>query len=99
MPGATRWIAQRAPRQLALHRTPRGRWPHPPSRGEPRRNLRANAQKPVRAPDVHREHFMDAKLAGPIDLAGFRSEARQLLAHQVPPHEVHWAMNLEAANG
>ena len=33
---------------------------------------------------------MDAKLAGPTDLAGFRSEARQLLAHQVPPDEVSW---------
>lgn len=33
---------------------------------------------------------MDAKLAGPTDLAGFRMEALQLLAHQVPPEAVHW---------
>jgi len=32
----------------------------------------------------------EAILAGPTDLAGFRSEARQLLAHQVPPQDVHW---------
>ncbi|TFZ06763.1 DUF4130 domain-containing protein [Ramlibacter henchirensis] len=30
------------------------------------------------------------RLASEIDLAGFRDEARELLAHQVPPHEVHW---------
>jgi DNA polymerase len=30
------------------------------------------------------------RLASEIDLAGFRDEARQLLAHQVPPHEVQW---------
>lgn len=33
---------------------------------------------------------MDAPLAGPIDLAGFRATAQQLLAHQVPPETVHW---------
>lgn len=33
---------------------------------------------------------MEAKLAGQTDLAGFRSEAGQLLAHQVPPEEVQW---------
>jgi probable DNA metabolism protein len=33
---------------------------------------------------------MQVKLAGQTDLAGFRSEARQLLAHQVPPDEVQW---------
>src|SRR5438128_6634425 len=33
---------------------------------------------------------MEAKLAGHTDLAGFRSEARQLLAHQVPPEAVEW---------
>ena len=33
---------------------------------------------------------MEARLAGQTDLAGFRSEARQLLAHQVPPEEVEW---------
>lgn len=30
------------------------------------------------------------RLASEIDLAGFRNEARELLAHQVPPHEVQW---------
>lgn len=35
---------------------------------------------------------MEAKLAGHTDLAGFRSEARQLLAHQVPPEEVQWQL-------
>lgn len=33
---------------------------------------------------------MEVKLAGQTDLAGFRSEVRQLLAHQVPPEEVQW---------
>jgi len=35
---------------------------------------------------------MEAKLAGQTDLAGFRSEARQLLAHQVPPEDVQWQL-------
>src|SRR5215211_591121 len=35
---------------------------------------------------------MEVKLAGQTDLAGFRSEARQLLAHQVPPEEVQWQL-------
>ena len=35
---------------------------------------------------------MEAKLAGQTDLAGFRSEARQLLAHQVPPDDVQWQL-------
>jgi probable DNA metabolism protein len=35
---------------------------------------------------------MEAKLAGDTDLAGFRSEARQLLAHQVPPEDVQWQL-------
>jgi DNA polymerase len=35
---------------------------------------------------------MQVKLAGQTDLAGFRSEARQLLAHQVPPDEVQWRL-------
>ena len=34
----------------------------------------------------------EAKLIGQIDLAGFRSEARQLLAHQVPPEDVQWQL-------
>ncbi|MEP6791721.1 MAG: TIGR03915 family putative DNA repair protein, partial [Ramlibacter sp.] len=33
---------------------------------------------------------MEALLASQTDLAGFREEARSLLAHQVPPEEVHW---------
>ncbi len=33
---------------------------------------------------------MDAKLAGQTDLAGFRSVARDLLAHQVAPADVNW---------
>jgi len=33
---------------------------------------------------------MDARLASETDLAGFREEARSLLAHQVPPDAVHW---------
>jgi DNA polymerase len=37
---------------------------------------------------------MEAKLAGHTDLAGFRSEARQLLAHQVPPDEVQWQLEV-----
>jgi DNA polymerase len=36
---------------------------------------------------------MEVRLAGPTDLAGFRSEARQLLAHQVPPEEVQWELD------
>jgi probable DNA metabolism protein len=33
---------------------------------------------------------MEAKLASETDLAGFREEARSLLAHQVPPDQVDW---------
>ncbi|HEY8048416.1 MAG TPA: TIGR03915 family putative DNA repair protein [Ramlibacter sp.] len=33
---------------------------------------------------------MDARLASETDLAGFREEARALLAHQVPPDDVRW---------
>jgi probable DNA metabolism protein len=33
---------------------------------------------------------MEARLASETDLAGFREEARSLLAHQVPPDEVDW---------
>jgi DNA polymerase len=33
---------------------------------------------------------MQAHLSSEIDLAGFRNEARELLAHQVPPEEVQW---------
>jgi DNA polymerase len=40
---------------------------------------------------------MEARLAGHTDLAGFRAEARQLLAHQVPPEEVEWLLQPPAA--
>jgi probable DNA metabolism protein len=33
---------------------------------------------------------MQARLASETDLAGFREEARTLLAHQVPPDQVNW---------
>lgn len=33
---------------------------------------------------------MQARLASETDLAGFREEARALLAHQVPPDQVDW---------
>jgi DNA polymerase len=36
---------------------------------------------------------MEARLAGQTDLAGFRSEARQLLAQQVPPEQVQWELD------
>lgn len=39
---------------------------------------------------------MEVRLAGQTDLAGFRSEARQLLAHQVPPDEVQWQLDPDA---
>jgi probable DNA metabolism protein len=35
---------------------------------------------------------VDAHLASPTDIAGFRMEAQQLLAHQVPPEDVVWKM-------
>jgi DNA polymerase len=35
---------------------------------------------------------MEAKLAGQTDLAGFRSTARDLLAHQVAPDDVQWLL-------
>ena len=41
---------------------------------------------------------MDAHLASEIDIAGFREEARSLLAHQVPPDEVHWQAPAENAD-
>lgn len=40
------------------------------------------------------ERAMDVKLSGQTDLAGFRSEARQLLAHQVAPEDVTWVLDL-----
>ena len=33
---------------------------------------------------------MEARLSSPTDIVGFRTEARQLLAHQVPPEDVTW---------
>jgi probable DNA metabolism protein len=36
---------------------------------------------------------MQAKLQGPIDLAGFRDEAMHLLAHQVSPDDVVWSLH------
>lgn len=33
---------------------------------------------------------MQARLASETDLAGFREEARSLLAHQIPPDQVDW---------
>jgi len=39
---------------------------------------------------------MEVKLAGQTDLAGFRSEVWQLLAHQVPPDEVQWHLDAPA---
>jgi probable DNA metabolism protein len=35
---------------------------------------------------------MQARLIGETDLAGFRDEARNLLAHQVPPESVEWQL-------
>ncbi|HZY16210.1 MAG TPA: uracil-DNA glycosylase, partial [Ramlibacter sp.] len=35
----------------------------------------------------------EARLAGQTDLAGFRAEARQLLAQQVAPEDVAWQMD------
>lgn len=33
---------------------------------------------------------MEIRLSGPTDLAGFRDQARELLARQVPPGEIDW---------
>jgi probable DNA metabolism protein len=41
---------------------------------------------------------MEARLASETDLAGFREEARALLAHQVPPDSVHWETAQAAQN-
>ena len=40
---------------------------------------------------------MEVQLTGHSDLAGFRDHARQLLAQQVPPEQVHWTLDLESA--
>ncbi len=40
---------------------------------------------------------MDVTLSGQTDLAGFRAEARQLLARQVAPEEVRWQLDLDDA--
>ena len=42
---------------------------------------------------------MDTTLHGQTDLAGFRAQARQLLAHQVPPEQVHWLLDPQADAG
>jgi probable DNA metabolism protein len=39
--------------------------------------------------------MMDARLANETDIEGFREETRMLLAHQVPPDEVHWMARAE----
>jgi uracil-DNA glycosylase len=41
---------------------------------------------------------MEAKLASETDLAGFRAEARLLLAQQVPPDQVHWRTEAQNAD-
>lgn len=41
---------------------------------------------------------MDAHLSSPTDIVGFRTEAQQLLAHQVPPESVHWHTAVLPAN-
>jgi uracil-DNA glycosylase len=41
---------------------------------------------------------MEARLASEIDVAGFREEARTLLAQQVPPEAVQWATDLAQNN-
>ena len=41
---------------------------------------------------------MDARLHGATDLAGFRADAVQLLAQQVPPEEVHWVIDAGSEN-
>ncbi|QJW83263.1 DUF4130 domain-containing protein [Ramlibacter terrae] len=40
---------------------------------------------------------VQVNLAGPVDLAGFRSEVRQLLAQQVPPESVQWQLDAAAS--
>ena len=47
---------------------------------------------------MQQDGAMEARLAGPTDLAGFRSEARQLLAQQVPPEDVQWLAAPAAAD-
>jgi DNA polymerase len=45
---------------------------------------------------MNRAADIQVNLAGPIDLAGFRSEVRQLLAQQVPPEAVQWQLEVSA---
>jgi probable DNA metabolism protein len=40
----------------------------------------------------------EARLSSPIDLSGFRSQARDLLAHQIPPDQVLWNAPLQSAD-
>src|SRR5690349_4311553 len=42
---------------------------------------------------------MQARLSSAIDLTGFRNEARELLAHQVPPDQVHWETDEAGGDG
>lgn len=42
------------------------------------------------AQDADRETAVQAHLANPTDIAGFRGEAQTLLAQQVPPDDVQW---------
>ncbi|HEY8360707.1 MAG TPA: DUF4130 domain-containing protein [Ramlibacter sp.] len=42
---------------------------------------------------MNRANDVQVNLAGPIDLAGFRSEVGQLLAQQVPPEVVQWQLD------
>src|SRR3954466_14130541 len=69
---------------------PRIEPPGPRKRAPARQRQPAPAAAGVRLAMMHRGSEMEAKLAGHTDLAGFRSEARQLLAHQVPPESVEW---------
>ncbi|HSV83104.1 MAG TPA: DUF4130 domain-containing protein [Ramlibacter sp.] len=42
---------------------------------------------------------METTLHGQTDLAGFRAQARDLLAHQVPPEQVQWLLDPQADAG
>lgn len=45
---------------------------------------------------MHAQTDMQVTLAGQTDLAGFRAEVRSLLAHQVAPEDVVWAIDTQA---
>jgi probable DNA metabolism protein len=42
---------------------------------------------------------MQARLASPTDIVGFRSEAQSLLANQIPPEDVEWSAPTDAIRG